>query len=169
MMSCTTSVAWSRPVSSPCYTEHGRRYGVVLSGRITTVTMSRSDQLGLCCTVEPNCSDMSARLVGASVTRSRDLVTCESSCVPRTARLSFISMVHSPLGSRGVRGSTGALLSRRRGRGYVAAPEPISTRRRGPELRNTWQRRSLTQQGGEVRGHGTRGSTGSHLSKEVRS
>jgi hypothetical protein len=137
MMSCTTSVAWSRPVSSPCYNEHGQRYGAVLSGRITTVAMSRSDQVGLRCTVEPNCSDMSARLAGASVTRDRDLVTCESSYVPGTARLPFISMVHSPLGSRGVRGSTGALLSGRRGRGHVVAPEPISAGRRGPELRNT--------------------------------
>jgi hypothetical protein len=42
-------------------------------------------------------------------------------------------------------------------------------RRRGLKLRNTWQRRSLTQQGGEARGHGPRGSTGAHLSKEVRS
>jgi hypothetical protein len=42
-------------------------------------------------------------------------------------------------------------------------------RRRGPELRNTWQCRSSTQQGGEARGHEPRGSTGAHLSKEVRS
>jgi hypothetical protein len=40
---------------------------------------------------------------------------------------------------RGVRGSTGALLSGRRGRGHVAAPEPTSAGRRGPELRNMWQ------------------------------
>jgi hypothetical protein len=45
MMSCTTSVAWSRSVSLPCYTEHGQRYGAILSGRITTVAMSKSDQL----------------------------------------------------------------------------------------------------------------------------
>jgi hypothetical protein len=31
-----------------------------------------------------------------------------------------------------------------------------------------WQRRSSTQQGGEFQGHVTRGSTGAHLSKEVR-
>jgi hypothetical protein len=53
--------------------------------------------------------------------------------------------------------------------GNMAAPEPTSAKRRGPELRNTWQRRSSTQQGGEARGHVTRGSTGAHLSKEVRS
>jgi hypothetical protein len=52
---------------------------------------------------------------------------------------------------------------------YVTAPEPTSTWRRGPELRNTWRRRSSTQQGGDVRGHGSHGSTGAHFSKEVRS
>jgi hypothetical protein len=51
--------------------------------------------------------------------------------------------------------------------GHVAVPEPTLVGRRGPELRNTWQHRSSTQQGGE--GHGTRGSIGAHLSKEVRS
>jgi hypothetical protein len=53
--------------------------------------------------------------------------------------------------------------------GHVAAPEPTSVGRRGPEVRNMWQRWSSTQQGGEARGHVTRGSTGAHLSKEVRS
>jgi hypothetical protein len=53
--------------------------------------------------------------------------------------------------------------------GHVAAPEPTSAGRRGPELRNTWQHQSSTQQGGEARGHVTHGSTGAHLSKEVRS
>jgi hypothetical protein len=46
MMSYTTSATWSRPVSSPCYTEHGQHCGAVLSGYITTIVMSRSDQLG---------------------------------------------------------------------------------------------------------------------------
>jgi hypothetical protein len=88
--------------------------------------MSKSGQLGLCCTVESNCSGMSARLAGASLTRDRALDTCELSCVPGVARPFFIPVVHSPLGVMG----------------YVAAPEPISAGRRGPELRNTWQRRS---------------------------
>jgi hypothetical protein len=96
-MSCTASAAWSRPVSSPCYTEHGQRCGAVLSGRITTVAMSRSGQLGLHCIVKLNCSGMSARLAGASVTRDRALDTCESSCVPEAARSFFIPVVHSPL------------------------------------------------------------------------
>jgi hypothetical protein len=45
MMSCTTSAAWSCPVSLPCCTEHGQRCGVVLVGHITTVAMSKSGQL----------------------------------------------------------------------------------------------------------------------------
>jgi hypothetical protein len=128
MMSCTASAAWSRPVSSPCYTEHGQRCGAVLSGRITTVVMSRSGQLGLRCTFEPNCSGVSARL---AVTRDRALDTCEPSCVPGAARHFFIPVVHSPLGAVG----------------YVAAPEFSQ----GGEVGATWQRRSPARQGGEVR------------------
>jgi hypothetical protein len=132
MMSYTESVAWSRPVSSPSYTEHGQRYGAVLSGRITTVAMSRSGQLGLHCTVEPNCSSISARLAGVSVTHDRALDTCELSCVPGAASPFFIPVVHSPLWAVG----------------YVAALELSS---RGGNARVTWQRRSPPQWGGEVR------------------
>jgi hypothetical protein len=107
MMSCTASAAWSRPVSSPCYTEHGQRCGTVLSGRITTVAMYRSGQLGLHCSVELNCNGLSARLTGASVTRDRALDTCEPSCMSGAARPFFIPVVHSPLGAVG----------------YVVAPE----------------------------------------------
>jgi hypothetical protein len=131
MMFCSASAAWSHHISSSCYTEHGQRCGAVLSGRITTVAMSRSGQLGLRCTVEPNCSGMSARLVGASITRDRALDTCESSCVPGAARPFFIPVVHSPLGAVG----------------YVTAPELSS---RGGEAGSMWQRRSLPRQGGEV-------------------
>jgi hypothetical protein len=53
--------------------------------------------------------------------------------------------------------------------GHVAAPEPTSVGRRGPELSNTWQRRSSTQQAGDARGHGTHGSTGAHLGGKARS
>jgi hypothetical protein len=119
MMSYTMSAAWSHPVSSPCYTEHGQRCGIVLTGRITTVAISRSGQLGLRCTVEPNCSDMSACLAGASVTRDRILDTCEPSCVPGAARPFFIPVVHNPLEAAG----------------YVTAPELSS--RRG-EAGATW-------------------------------
>jgi hypothetical protein len=118
MMSCSASAAWSRHISSSCYTEHGQRCDAVLSGRITTVAMSRSGQLGLRCTVEPNCSGMSARLVGVSITRDRALDTCESSCVPGAARPFFIPVVHSPLGVVG----------------YVTAPELSS---RGGEAGTT--------------------------------
>jgi hypothetical protein len=99
MMSYTTSAAWSRPASSPCYTEHGQCCGAVLSDRIATVAMSRSGQLGLRCTIEPSCSSLSACLTGASVTCDRALDTCEPSCVPGAARPSFISVVHNPLGA----------------------------------------------------------------------
>jgi hypothetical protein len=122
-MSCTASAAWSRPISSPCYTEHGQRCGAVLSGRITTIAMSRSGQLGLRCTVEPNCSVMSAHLAGASVTRDHFLDTCEPSCVPGAVRPFFIPVVHSPLGAVG----------------YVTAPELSS---QGGEVGAMWQRRS---------------------------
>jgi hypothetical protein len=58
MMSCTASAAWSRPVLSLYCTEHGMSHGVVLSGCITSVAMSRSGQLGQRCTVEPHCSGL---------------------------------------------------------------------------------------------------------------
>jgi hypothetical protein len=123
MMSCTASAAWSRHVFSPCYTEHGQRCGVVLSGRITTVAMSRSGQLVLRCSVESNCSDFSTHLAGASVTRDYALDTCEPSCGPEAARPFFIPVVHSPLGAVG----------------YVVAPELSS---QGGKAGATWQRRS---------------------------
>jgi hypothetical protein len=110
MMSCTASALWSHPVSSPYYTKHGQRCGVV---------MSKNGQLDLRCTVEPNCSDLSARLAGASVTRDRALDTCEPSYVPGAARPFFIPVVHSPLGAVG----------------YVAAPKLSS---RGGEVGATW-------------------------------
>jgi hypothetical protein len=130
-MSCTTSAAWSRTVSLPCYTEHGQRCVAVLTGRITTVVMSRSDQLGLRCTVEPNYSGLSACLVGASVTRDSALDTCDPSYVPRAARHFFILVAHGPLGAVG----------------YVTAPELSS---RGGEAGVTWQRQSPPRQGGEI-------------------
>jgi hypothetical protein len=51
----------------------------------------------------------------------------------------------------------------------MAASESTSKGRRGPELRNTWQRRSSTQQGGEAWGHRTRDSVRAHLGREARS
>jgi hypothetical protein len=101
MMSYTVLAAWSRHVSSLCYTEYGQRCGAVLSGRITTVVMARSGQLGLRCNVESNCRVLSARLIGASITHDRALDTCEPSCMPEAARSFFIPMDHSPLGAVG--------------------------------------------------------------------
>jgi hypothetical protein len=98
MMSCTMSAAWSR---------------------ITIEAMSRSGQLGLCCTIEPNCSDMSARLACASVPHDRALDTCEFSCMPGAARSFFIPVIHNPLEVVG----------------YVVAPE-LSFR--GGEAGATW-------------------------------
>jgi hypothetical protein len=100
--------------------------------------MSKSGQLGLRCTVEPNCRGLSARLACASVTHDRALDTCEASCVPGQLGPSLFLWCTARWG-RGVRGSTGALLLGRRGRGHVAASEPTSAGRRGPELRNMWQ------------------------------
>jgi hypothetical protein len=58
MMSCTVSAVWSHPILSLCYTEHNPSHGAVLSGRITFVAMSKSDQLDRHCTVEMHCSDL---------------------------------------------------------------------------------------------------------------
>jgi hypothetical protein len=129
MMSCPASATWSRHVLSLCCTEPGPSHGAVMSSRITTIVMSRSDQLGLRCPVEPNCSGMSACLVGASITRDRALDTCEPSYVPGAVRPFFYSCGPQPTGDHGVCGSTGALLSGRRDRGHVAAPEPTSAGR----------------------------------------
>jgi hypothetical protein len=72
--------------------------------------------------------------------------------------------------SHGTRGNARAHLGREARSGAeerVAAPELNSARRRGPGSWATWQHRSSPQQGGEVRGHGTRGGSGAHLYREV--
>jgi hypothetical protein len=53
--------------------------------------------------------------------------------------------------------------ARSRAEECVTAPELNLARRRGPGPRATWQHRSSPQQGGEVRGRGTRGGSESHL------
>jgi hypothetical protein len=50
---------------------------------------------------------------------------------------------------------------------HMTAPELTSSRRQGLKLRDTWQRRNSPQQGGKVRGHGTRDGAGAHLCREV--
>jgi hypothetical protein len=58
MMSCMTSVAWSHPVLSLYYAKHGPYHGAVLLGCITSVAMSRSNQLGQRYTVETHWSGL---------------------------------------------------------------------------------------------------------------
>jgi hypothetical protein len=58
MMSCTVSAVWSRPVLSLCCTGHDSYRGAVLSSRITSVAMFRSDQLGRRCIVEMHYSGL---------------------------------------------------------------------------------------------------------------
>jgi hypothetical protein len=58
MMTCTTLVTWSHPILSLYCTEHDPYCGAVLSGHITSVVMSRSGQLGRCCTIKQHCSGL---------------------------------------------------------------------------------------------------------------
>jgi hypothetical protein len=115
----------------------------------------------MCYTVEPNCSGMSARLAGTSVTRGHALDTCElglSLFLWYTTRWGSWGMWQhrsSPLGEvrPGPRGSVRAHLYREVRSGaeeHVTASE-------------------LSSQGGRARSHGTRGSAGSHLGREARS
>jgi hypothetical protein len=58
MISWPVSAAWSYSVLSLCCTKHGPSCDVVLLGRITTVVISMSDQLGRRCTVGMHCSGL---------------------------------------------------------------------------------------------------------------
>jgi hypothetical protein len=58
MISCTMSAAWSRPVLSLYCTKHGMSRDAIISGHITIVAMSRSGQVGRCCTVGAYCSGL---------------------------------------------------------------------------------------------------------------
>jgi hypothetical protein len=143
-MSCMPSAAWSHHVLSLCCTEHDPYCGAILSGRITSVTMSRSGQLGRRHTVAACTS------VDASVMHERALKTREPRCMPRAAKPLFIPVVHNPPGavghmaapkipsqegrarSHGTRVSTRAHLikeARSKAEGHVAAPELTSVRR----------------------------------------
>jgi hypothetical protein len=51
--------------------------------------------------------------------------------------------------------------------GHMAAPELTSSMRQWPEPRDTWQRRSSLQQGGEIWGRGTRGGVRAHLCRKL--
>jgi hypothetical protein len=98
-MSCVMSAVWSHPVLSHCCTKHGQRCGVALSGRITTVVISKSGQLGLRCTVAvyPHILwAMMAQVSGVSVTCRHALETCESSRIGRLVKSFFILEVCGP-------------------------------------------------------------------------
>jgi hypothetical protein len=72
--------------------------------------------------------------------------------------------------SHETRGNVGAHLdweARSGAEEHVVASELNSARRRGPGPRDTWEHRSSPQQGGEVRGRGTRGGSLAHLCREV--
>jgi hypothetical protein len=168
MMSYTTSAAWSHRVSSPCYARHGQRCGAILSDHITTVAISRSGQLDLRCTIEPNYSGLFARLIDASVTRDRALDTYEPSCVPGVARPFFIPVVHSSLGGVGTWQHWSPPLGEARPRPRDSAEAHIGKEARsGAEEHVTAP--ELSFRGGRTRSHGTRGSAKGHLSREARS
>jgi hypothetical protein len=153
MISCTASAAWSRPVLSLCYTEPDPSRGAVLSGRITTVAMSRSGQLGRRCTVEKHCSGLH---VCRRLSNARACLEKHASLAACLGQLS-LSLFLRAMGhvtapellsqegrarSRGTRGSTGAHLvkqARSGADGHVAASELTSARRRGLEPWDTWQ------------------------------
>jgi hypothetical protein len=52
---------------------------------------------------------------------------------------------------------------------HVEVQEPTSAGKRGPELRDTLQHWSSSQQGGKAWDRGTRGSARTHLGREARS
>jgi hypothetical protein len=130
--------------------------------------MSRSGQLGLRYTVEPNCSGLSARLTGTSVTHDHALDTCEPSCMLGAARPFFIPVVHNPLGSWGTwqhrSPPLGEVRPRPRGRARAHLNREVRSGAKehvaAPEL-SSW--------GGRARSHGTRGNAGDQLGRETRS
>jgi hypothetical protein len=155
MMTCTTSIVWSHPILSLYCPESGPSHGAVLSGRITTIAMSRSGQLSLRCTI-PACTS-----TGVSVTHEHGLKICEPSYVPRAHKHFFISVAHC---LSGVVGHVAALElpsqeSRAPSSGTRGSTRAPLLGRQSPEPCDTWQRRSSPQQGGEVRGRGSHGGS----------
>jgi hypothetical protein len=129
-MSCMASATWSHAVLSLYCTKPSPSRGAILSGRITTIAMSRSGQLGRHCTV--GCTLVACMFAGASVMHERALETGEPSCVPRAAKPFIIHVVHSPPGAVGHVAAPELPSARRRGPraiGHVAAPELTSVRR----------------------------------------
>jgi hypothetical protein len=124
MISYTMSTAWSHPILSLCCTEYDRSHGAVLSGRITSIVMSRTGSV----------------VQEWSVMHERALETREPTCVPRTAKPFLIPVVHSPPGAvRHVAASE--LLSQEgralRRRTHGSTRSPLSGRQ-SPEPCDTW-------------------------------
>jgi hypothetical protein len=130
--------------------------------------MSKSGQLSLRCTVESNCSGLSARLTGTSVTHDRALDTCEPSYMPGAVRPFFILVVHNPLGSWSTWQYRSSPIGEARPGpcGSVVAHLGTETRFRAEEHVAASE---LSSQEGRARSHVTRGSVGAHLGREVRS
>jgi hypothetical protein len=99
MISCVMSAVWSRSILSHCYIEHGQRRGVALLGRITTVAIYKSGQLGRWCTVAacPHIlRPMMTQVSDVSVICGHALETHEPSRIGRPAKHFFIIDVCGP-------------------------------------------------------------------------
>jgi hypothetical protein len=111
---------------SHCSTEHNQRCGVALLGRITTVAISKSGQMGRQCTVAacPHVLQaMMTQVSSASVTCEHALETREPSRIGRPANHFFILEVCGP----------------QRVTEHVAVPGPSRAGRQDPTLYGMWQ------------------------------
>jgi hypothetical protein len=145
MMSYAASAVWSHPILLHCCTKYGQRCGVALSGCITTVTISKSGQLGRRYIVAACLHVLRAMMAQVSdilVTCEHALETCEPTCIGRSAKPFFTLEVCGP----------------HRVVGHVAVPEPSRVGRRCPVPWDIWQRWSPPEQGGRIQSHGTRGN-----------
>jgi hypothetical protein len=128
--------------------------------------MFRSGQLGLRCTVKPNCSSMFACLTGASVTCDCALDTSDPTCVPEAAMSFFIPVVHSLLGAVGTWQHRNSPLEEAR-----SGPRDSARAHLDKEVMSEFEEHvaapELSSQGGRARSHGTRGSVGAHLDREA--
>jgi hypothetical protein len=130
--------------------------------------MSKSGQLDLHCTVELNCSGLSAYLAGASGTHDRALDTYEPSCVPRVARPFFIPVVHNLLGLWGTWQHWSSPLGEARPGPHVNAGAHLSKEvRSGAEEHLVAP--ELSSRGGRAQNHGTHGSVRAHIGSKAMS
>jgi hypothetical protein len=151
MMSYTASPAWTRLVLSLCCTEHDSYCGAVWSGRITSVSMSRSGQLGRRCTIEPHCSGMHVLQAIRQHTSVPWKHVTLAACLGQLSLYLFMwSTTHRELWDTWQHRSSPLRKAEPQAVGHVAAPE-------------------LPSQEGRARSHRIRGSTGAHLIKDTRS